>query len=158
MMNEITDGNEVDLEEFVGSCLRVKGAATSIDLHMMAFETRVNAKKTKNLLRTFDAALQDVCTKTDFILSQVGSQCRSQFEVGRLSTQAGDTVDDGRAGRSDDLTNGGAHADTSAYRRPPPTEHAAARTVAEYAAKAVAKTMAETTTEAVAKSAPPLKL
>eukprot|EP00929_Paragymnodinium_shiwhaense_P116549 TRINITY_DN8618_c0_g1_i3.p1 TRINITY_DN8618_c0_g1~~TRINITY_DN8618_c0_g1_i3.p1 ORF type:complete len:549 (-),score=88.75 TRINITY_DN8618_c0_g1_i3:160-1728(-) len=68
MMNQVTDGDEVDLEQFVGSCLRVKGAATSIDLHMLAFETRTMATKTKNFFRFAHGALYEQTMKMNRLL------------------------------------------------------------------------------------------
>eukprot|EP00929_Paragymnodinium_shiwhaense_P118062 TRINITY_DN8968_c0_g1_i1.p1 TRINITY_DN8968_c0_g1~~TRINITY_DN8968_c0_g1_i1.p1 ORF type:complete len:697 (-),score=95.17 TRINITY_DN8968_c0_g1_i1:185-2275(-) len=41
MLTTSIENDEVDLESFVGSCLRVKGNATSIDLHSLAFENKM---------------------------------------------------------------------------------------------------------------------
>ena len=45
MMLSISDSDEVDLNTFVNACLRLKGYATSIDLHALKFEMCVMRKK-----------------------------------------------------------------------------------------------------------------
>eukprot|EP00929_Paragymnodinium_shiwhaense_P056613 TRINITY_DN28339_c0_g1_i2.p1 TRINITY_DN28339_c0_g1~~TRINITY_DN28339_c0_g1_i2.p1 ORF type:complete len:378 (+),score=67.11 TRINITY_DN28339_c0_g1_i2:979-2112(+) len=47
MLASASPTNEVDLEAFVASCLRVKGPATSIDLHTLAFESKMMHKVQK---------------------------------------------------------------------------------------------------------------
>eukprot|EP00929_Paragymnodinium_shiwhaense_P111515 TRINITY_DN7964_c0_g1_i1.p1 TRINITY_DN7964_c0_g1~~TRINITY_DN7964_c0_g1_i1.p1 ORF type:complete len:187 (-),score=29.41 TRINITY_DN7964_c0_g1_i1:217-777(-) len=44
MIASSTNSEEVDLEAFVGSCLRVRGNATSIDLHTLAFEFKMMSR------------------------------------------------------------------------------------------------------------------
>jgi len=38
-------GSEVDVKTFIGSCLRMKGLATSIDLHTLGFEVKTIHKR-----------------------------------------------------------------------------------------------------------------
>eukprot|EP00929_Paragymnodinium_shiwhaense_P101600 TRINITY_DN6474_c0_g2_i2.p1 TRINITY_DN6474_c0_g2~~TRINITY_DN6474_c0_g2_i2.p1 ORF type:complete len:1046 (-),score=215.85 TRINITY_DN6474_c0_g2_i2:77-3214(-) len=65
MMASVSQSGEVDLEGFVGSCMRVRGPATSIDLHMLVFENRILAKKTKKSLATLADTLDELFTKLD---------------------------------------------------------------------------------------------
>eukprot|EP00929_Paragymnodinium_shiwhaense_P116556 TRINITY_DN8618_c0_g3_i1.p1 TRINITY_DN8618_c0_g3~~TRINITY_DN8618_c0_g3_i1.p1 ORF type:complete len:677 (-),score=127.11 TRINITY_DN8618_c0_g3_i1:238-2268(-) len=74
LMNQVTEADEVDLEQFVGSCLRVRGAATSIDLHMLAYESRCMALKLKDFIDYVNTALHDVSDRTDHILNAVKEQ------------------------------------------------------------------------------------
>eukprot|EP00929_Paragymnodinium_shiwhaense_P011874 TRINITY_DN11824_c0_g1_i4.p1 TRINITY_DN11824_c0_g1~~TRINITY_DN11824_c0_g1_i4.p1 ORF type:complete len:655 (-),score=80.38 TRINITY_DN11824_c0_g1_i4:151-2115(-) len=69
VMNAMTPGNEVDLEEFVGSCLRVKGAATSIDLHLLAFESRAMHSKTNKFMESASEVLTTLTQQTERTLA-----------------------------------------------------------------------------------------
>eukprot|EP00929_Paragymnodinium_shiwhaense_P063660 TRINITY_DN31819_c0_g2_i2.p1 TRINITY_DN31819_c0_g2~~TRINITY_DN31819_c0_g2_i2.p1 ORF type:complete len:282 (-),score=59.11 TRINITY_DN31819_c0_g2_i2:144-989(-) len=89
MMNQVTDGDEVDLEQFVGSCLRVRGAATSIDLHMLAFETRTMATKTKHFMNFVHDALLDVCYKTDRMVAKMKDQSSCSINMAPMSSLNG---------------------------------------------------------------------
>eukprot|EP00929_Paragymnodinium_shiwhaense_P040263 TRINITY_DN21038_c0_g1_i2.p1 TRINITY_DN21038_c0_g1~~TRINITY_DN21038_c0_g1_i2.p1 ORF type:complete len:653 (+),score=108.08 TRINITY_DN21038_c0_g1_i2:133-2091(+) len=71
MLNSASEGDELELEYFVGSCLRVKGAATSIDLHMLSFEHKVLAQKMKQFIKFVHQSLNELSSKTDQVLSQV---------------------------------------------------------------------------------------
>merc|ERR1712224_831975 len=39
--SESIDSNEIDVELFAGGCMRLKGPATSVDLHTLSFECRL---------------------------------------------------------------------------------------------------------------------
>eukprot|EP00929_Paragymnodinium_shiwhaense_P011872 TRINITY_DN11824_c0_g1_i2.p1 TRINITY_DN11824_c0_g1~~TRINITY_DN11824_c0_g1_i2.p1 ORF type:complete len:443 (-),score=70.48 TRINITY_DN11824_c0_g1_i2:155-1483(-) len=82
VINEVTEGNEVDLEEFVGSCLRVKGNATSIDLHMLAFEARTMHSKTKRFMEFASASLTELADRTDRTLAVMRSQTSKVAALG----------------------------------------------------------------------------
>eukprot|EP00929_Paragymnodinium_shiwhaense_P116554 TRINITY_DN8618_c0_g2_i4.p1 TRINITY_DN8618_c0_g2~~TRINITY_DN8618_c0_g2_i4.p1 ORF type:complete len:236 (-),score=54.58 TRINITY_DN8618_c0_g2_i4:183-890(-) len=74
LMNTVTDGDEVDLEQFVGSCLRVRGPASSIDLHMLAYENRCMATRLKDFIKHMNKALHDVSARTDHIVATLSKE------------------------------------------------------------------------------------
>eukprot|EP00929_Paragymnodinium_shiwhaense_P011298 TRINITY_DN11685_c0_g1_i1.p1 TRINITY_DN11685_c0_g1~~TRINITY_DN11685_c0_g1_i1.p1 ORF type:complete len:618 (+),score=91.82 TRINITY_DN11685_c0_g1_i1:131-1984(+) len=80
MLNGASQGDELSLEDFVGSCLRVKGAATSIDLQMLAFEHKVMAQRMKRFINFASAALQELSDKQDQALFQIAE---AQLSTGR---------------------------------------------------------------------------
>eukprot|EP00929_Paragymnodinium_shiwhaense_P049921 TRINITY_DN25174_c0_g2_i1.p1 TRINITY_DN25174_c0_g2~~TRINITY_DN25174_c0_g2_i1.p1 ORF type:complete len:654 (-),score=115.89 TRINITY_DN25174_c0_g2_i1:259-2220(-) len=69
MMNAVGEGDELELEHFVGTCLRVKGVATSIDLHMLAFEHKVMSQKMKKFIGFVHNVLMELSGKMDAVLS-----------------------------------------------------------------------------------------
>jgi len=44
-MLDLDDSGEVDMEEFVSGCLRLKGNAKSIDIHTLMFEIKYLMRK-----------------------------------------------------------------------------------------------------------------
>eukprot|EP00929_Paragymnodinium_shiwhaense_P101594 TRINITY_DN6474_c0_g1_i1.p1 TRINITY_DN6474_c0_g1~~TRINITY_DN6474_c0_g1_i1.p1 ORF type:complete len:959 (-),score=138.63 TRINITY_DN6474_c0_g1_i1:128-3004(-) len=74
MMQSVSGSGEVDLEGFVGACMRVKGPATSIDLHMLVFENRLMAKKQKKYIKSVFDALDLMCQRIDSINADVQAQ------------------------------------------------------------------------------------
>eukprot|EP00929_Paragymnodinium_shiwhaense_P059375 TRINITY_DN29733_c0_g1_i2.p1 TRINITY_DN29733_c0_g1~~TRINITY_DN29733_c0_g1_i2.p1 ORF type:complete len:672 (+),score=117.88 TRINITY_DN29733_c0_g1_i2:117-2132(+) len=78
MLNATSDGDELELEYFVGSCLRVKGVATGIDLHMLAFEHKIMAQKMKKFMHFVNRAFHDLTNKTDAILALSTAQQQQQ--------------------------------------------------------------------------------
>eukprot|EP00929_Paragymnodinium_shiwhaense_P063663 TRINITY_DN31819_c1_g1_i1.p1 TRINITY_DN31819_c1_g1~~TRINITY_DN31819_c1_g1_i1.p1 ORF type:complete len:688 (-),score=124.38 TRINITY_DN31819_c1_g1_i1:157-2220(-) len=74
MMNAVSEGEELELEHFVGACLRVKGAATSIDLHMLAFDHKVMAAKMRKFISFAHVELLHLSRKIDAILAHSGAQ------------------------------------------------------------------------------------
>jgi hypothetical protein len=50
--------NEVDIGTIVGSCLRIKGVATSIDLQMLRYEARSAARRTTELSKLVHALVE----------------------------------------------------------------------------------------------------
>eukprot|EP00929_Paragymnodinium_shiwhaense_P090988 TRINITY_DN5104_c0_g1_i2.p1 TRINITY_DN5104_c0_g1~~TRINITY_DN5104_c0_g1_i2.p1 ORF type:complete len:704 (+),score=127.31 TRINITY_DN5104_c0_g1_i2:60-2171(+) len=82
MISTSTASSEVDLEAFVGSCLRVKGTATSIDLHTLSFENKMMHQVQKR----FNAALSEDLKSLDEKLTMLGlNVCRGEA----LDTQIG---------------------------------------------------------------------
>jgi len=58
MLSESMDKeNEVDIGTVVGSCLRIKGVATSIDLQMLRYEARTAARKQAELSKVVNTLL-----------------------------------------------------------------------------------------------------
>merc|ERR1712187_110988 len=49
-MLDLDNSNEVDMEEFVTGCLRLKGNAKSIDIHTLMFEIKQSMSKFDNIL------------------------------------------------------------------------------------------------------------
>eukprot|EP00929_Paragymnodinium_shiwhaense_P090607 TRINITY_DN50784_c0_g1_i1.p1 TRINITY_DN50784_c0_g1~~TRINITY_DN50784_c0_g1_i1.p1 ORF type:complete len:676 (-),score=110.59 TRINITY_DN50784_c0_g1_i1:6-2033(-) len=83
MLSSASDGvDELDLDHFVGSCLRVRGPATSIDLHMFAYEHKLLARKVKKFIRFTTAQLQELAEVSGNILAQLQrySQCQVQLQ------------------------------------------------------------------------------
>jgi hypothetical protein len=59
MLSESMDKeNEVDIGTVVGSCLRIKGVATSIDLQMLRYEARTAARRQAELSKLVSALIQ----------------------------------------------------------------------------------------------------
>eukprot|EP00929_Paragymnodinium_shiwhaense_P011877 TRINITY_DN11824_c0_g3_i1.p1 TRINITY_DN11824_c0_g3~~TRINITY_DN11824_c0_g3_i1.p1 ORF type:complete len:650 (-),score=113.55 TRINITY_DN11824_c0_g3_i1:279-2228(-) len=81
VINQASDGEEVGLEDFVGSCLRVKGPATSIDLHMLAFDAKTMHSKTKKFMTSASASLAHLTEKTDQALARLSENA---FQVAAL--------------------------------------------------------------------------
>eukprot|EP00929_Paragymnodinium_shiwhaense_P116445 TRINITY_DN8599_c0_g1_i1.p1 TRINITY_DN8599_c0_g1~~TRINITY_DN8599_c0_g1_i1.p1 ORF type:complete len:779 (+),score=176.52 TRINITY_DN8599_c0_g1_i1:131-2467(+) len=79
MIATSTGCDEVDLEAFVGSCLRVKGTATSIDLHTLAFE----AKVMHQLEKRFHAFVEGRFNSLDDQLTMLGARLRSELGAHR---------------------------------------------------------------------------
>eukprot|EP00929_Paragymnodinium_shiwhaense_P099397 TRINITY_DN6101_c0_g2_i2.p1 TRINITY_DN6101_c0_g2~~TRINITY_DN6101_c0_g2_i2.p1 ORF type:complete len:735 (+),score=112.93 TRINITY_DN6101_c0_g2_i2:77-2281(+) len=74
MVQAANEGVEVELEDFVGALLRLKGNATSIDLQMLVVEHRQLASKTKKFMPVVQDAISTVSRKTDQILAFLDSQ------------------------------------------------------------------------------------
>lgn len=51
------DSNQIELEEFVSGCLRLRGSARSIDSHMLLYESRWTMRKVTCLLEAFNELL-----------------------------------------------------------------------------------------------------
>eukprot|EP00929_Paragymnodinium_shiwhaense_P056617 TRINITY_DN28339_c0_g2_i1.p1 TRINITY_DN28339_c0_g2~~TRINITY_DN28339_c0_g2_i1.p1 ORF type:complete len:843 (+),score=154.21 TRINITY_DN28339_c0_g2_i1:224-2530(+) len=69
-----TGSTEVDLEAFVGSCFRVKGLATSIDLHTLAFESKMMHQVAKKFYGFVEQRLNHIDEK----LMRLGQFFRGQ--------------------------------------------------------------------------------
>eukprot|EP00929_Paragymnodinium_shiwhaense_P012939 TRINITY_DN120812_c0_g1_i1.p1 TRINITY_DN120812_c0_g1~~TRINITY_DN120812_c0_g1_i1.p1 ORF type:complete len:706 (-),score=99.98 TRINITY_DN120812_c0_g1_i1:146-2263(-) len=78
MIATSTDSSDVDLEIFVGSCLRVKGGATSIDLHTLAFENKMMHQVQKR----FYTFVTDRFNDLDQKLTMLGMHFREQATQG----------------------------------------------------------------------------
>merc|ERR1712187_351355 len=52
-MLDLDGSGEVDMEEFVSGCLRLKGAARSIDVHTLMFEVKQTMSKIVAMLTEF---------------------------------------------------------------------------------------------------------
>eukprot|EP00929_Paragymnodinium_shiwhaense_P101537 TRINITY_DN6469_c0_g1_i1.p1 TRINITY_DN6469_c0_g1~~TRINITY_DN6469_c0_g1_i1.p1 ORF type:complete len:790 (-),score=161.00 TRINITY_DN6469_c0_g1_i1:325-2694(-) len=68
MISAVNEGGEVPLADFVGACLRLKGAASSIDLQMLAVEHRQMSHKHKKFIPIVQDNLSTMSKKTDDIL------------------------------------------------------------------------------------------
>eukprot|EP00929_Paragymnodinium_shiwhaense_P085335 TRINITY_DN45739_c0_g1_i4.p1 TRINITY_DN45739_c0_g1~~TRINITY_DN45739_c0_g1_i4.p1 ORF type:complete len:746 (-),score=81.92 TRINITY_DN45739_c0_g1_i4:343-2328(-) len=81
MVEAMTDGNEVELEDFMCVMMRIKGGATSIDLQTLAIEHKMHAQKTKKFIPAVNAALSDITEKLDRIDALLPSVARSAAVV-----------------------------------------------------------------------------
>eukprot|EP00929_Paragymnodinium_shiwhaense_P057300 TRINITY_DN2867_c1_g1_i2.p1 TRINITY_DN2867_c1_g1~~TRINITY_DN2867_c1_g1_i2.p1 ORF type:complete len:322 (-),score=75.06 TRINITY_DN2867_c1_g1_i2:118-1083(-) len=73
MVEAMNDGKEIELEDFVAVCLRVKGGATSIDLQTLAVEHKMLAQKTKKFMPVVQDALAGLERKIDGLLVAMSS-------------------------------------------------------------------------------------
>eukprot|EP00929_Paragymnodinium_shiwhaense_P071440 TRINITY_DN36313_c0_g1_i1.p1 TRINITY_DN36313_c0_g1~~TRINITY_DN36313_c0_g1_i1.p1 ORF type:complete len:598 (+),score=80.17 TRINITY_DN36313_c0_g1_i1:163-1956(+) len=78
MLNAASEGDELELEYFVGSCLRVKGSATSIDLQMLSYEHKVSAVRMKTFSKFVHEALEELCVKIDRLHCQMPLGCKPE--------------------------------------------------------------------------------
>merc|ERR1711879_133637 len=54
LMKAVTGEGEVDIALFVAGCMRMRGAASSMDLHAMSFELKVMHTRQKELSKRID--------------------------------------------------------------------------------------------------------
>eukprot|EP00929_Paragymnodinium_shiwhaense_P025158 TRINITY_DN15283_c0_g1_i2.p1 TRINITY_DN15283_c0_g1~~TRINITY_DN15283_c0_g1_i2.p1 ORF type:complete len:131 (-),score=33.08 TRINITY_DN15283_c0_g1_i2:335-727(-) len=80
MIRTTTGADEIDLEAFVGSCLRVKGDATSIDLHTLAFENKMMFQQQKRFYTFAEQRFNSLDEK----LSKVGIYMRDEATQKRI--------------------------------------------------------------------------
>eukprot|EP00929_Paragymnodinium_shiwhaense_P096487 TRINITY_DN58080_c0_g1_i3.p1 TRINITY_DN58080_c0_g1~~TRINITY_DN58080_c0_g1_i3.p1 ORF type:complete len:622 (+),score=77.63 TRINITY_DN58080_c0_g1_i3:105-1970(+) len=71
LMNSVTEGEEIELEYFVGSCLQVRGFATSIDLHLLAFQHKILAQKLAKFMHMASTVLHDLSGKSEALCSDM---------------------------------------------------------------------------------------
>jgi hypothetical protein len=80
MLSESMDKeNEVDIGTVVGSCLRIKGVATSIDLQMLRYEARTAARRQAELSKLVEKLIQprlDAGGSSEYADSAVASPTR----------------------------------------------------------------------------------
>eukprot|EP00928_Gymnodinium_smaydae_P097896 TRINITY_DN897_c0_g1_i2.p1 TRINITY_DN897_c0_g1~~TRINITY_DN897_c0_g1_i2.p1 ORF type:complete len:596 (+),score=142.58 TRINITY_DN897_c0_g1_i2:176-1963(+) len=57
MLCSLSDGSEVDLKSFVNGCIRMKGLATSIDLHSLSFQEKLFQRNMKHMMCDVDSRL-----------------------------------------------------------------------------------------------------
>eukprot|EP00929_Paragymnodinium_shiwhaense_P101539 TRINITY_DN6469_c0_g2_i1.p1 TRINITY_DN6469_c0_g2~~TRINITY_DN6469_c0_g2_i1.p1 ORF type:complete len:795 (-),score=151.94 TRINITY_DN6469_c0_g2_i1:385-2769(-) len=74
MISAVNEDGEVPLADFVGACLRLKGAASSIDLQMLAVEHRQMSHKHKKFIPVVQDSLSTMSKKTDLILASLDAQ------------------------------------------------------------------------------------
>eukprot|EP00929_Paragymnodinium_shiwhaense_P082766 TRINITY_DN4377_c1_g1_i1.p1 TRINITY_DN4377_c1_g1~~TRINITY_DN4377_c1_g1_i1.p1 ORF type:complete len:727 (-),score=157.99 TRINITY_DN4377_c1_g1_i1:382-2562(-) len=63
MVSAVNAGEEIALEYFVGCCLRVKGPASSIDLHLLAFEHRLMTQRFNRFVGFVETAMDEMFNK-----------------------------------------------------------------------------------------------
>eukprot|EP00929_Paragymnodinium_shiwhaense_P099398 TRINITY_DN6101_c0_g3_i1.p1 TRINITY_DN6101_c0_g3~~TRINITY_DN6101_c0_g3_i1.p1 ORF type:complete len:826 (+),score=110.17 TRINITY_DN6101_c0_g3_i1:68-2545(+) len=74
IMRAVTGVDEVHMDDVVGTCLRLKGNATSFDLQMLALEHKQLAKKTRAFIPVVQAELAVVARKVELILVALKAQ------------------------------------------------------------------------------------
>eukprot|EP00929_Paragymnodinium_shiwhaense_P059795 TRINITY_DN29920_c0_g1_i5.p1 TRINITY_DN29920_c0_g1~~TRINITY_DN29920_c0_g1_i5.p1 ORF type:complete len:262 (-),score=57.57 TRINITY_DN29920_c0_g1_i5:94-879(-) len=97
MVEAMNDGKEIDLEDFVSVCLRMKGGATSIDLQTLAIEHKILAQKTKRFMSLVQTLLTNLSEKTDRLIASTdvcralvqSTQTDAKLGFARLSSSAG---------------------------------------------------------------------
>merc|ERR1712224_105193 len=68
MLTHSTHTEEVDVETFVEACLRIKGFATSIDLHLLNFEVRVIAQAQSHFFTHVEKQLDSILNELQLMM------------------------------------------------------------------------------------------
>merc|ERR1712176_1078437 len=85
MLTSISEGDEVDLSTFIMGCLRMKGLATSIDLHTLSFEMKMLWSQCRSSLDRLEECVFEMCQTPN----QNGSKLQCPLSLGLDATKSG---------------------------------------------------------------------
>eukprot|EP00929_Paragymnodinium_shiwhaense_P118762 TRINITY_DN9067_c0_g3_i2.p1 TRINITY_DN9067_c0_g3~~TRINITY_DN9067_c0_g3_i2.p1 ORF type:complete len:681 (+),score=121.73 TRINITY_DN9067_c0_g3_i2:153-2195(+) len=99
MVTMSTGATEIDLEAFVGSCLRVKGSATSIDLHTLGFEMKIMNQIEKRFFMFAEQQFANLDEKISELRRLIHGETTSQASAAAVAPSRGAVAEAHQAGQ-----------------------------------------------------------